>query len=245
MAKSPTKRKIILLEVADAAIDMAIMVIFVLGLQYFVVAPFVVTGASMETNLHDQEIVLVNRIGHSKQIFRNRENLTRGNVIVFRPPINTKEYYIKRIIGIPGDVVRFTDKQVIVNDQISSEEYTNCSRTESNVDLPNANPNACNYSQINGKSFTVPPDSYFVMGDNRERSSDSRSCFVGFGAADCTTGSLSHFVPYDNIVGTASFVLWPFSEPSSRLAKSSFFEKLWPINNVSGVASYDPTNQNE
>lgn len=235
------KRKIFLLEMADMVIEIVVMLIVILIVQYFVVSPFVVSGASMEVNLHDQEIILVNRFGHSKYIFRGQDNLQRGDVVVFRPPIDTDEYYIKRVIGVPGDVVRFDKDHVFVNDKQLAEDYANCGRNESLKDFPNSNPAPCSYIEVDKKSFTVPEGHYFVMGDNRERSSDSRSCFLAYNQTLCPDNSSTHFVPYDNIVGKAWVVLWPLSQQASRTASGNFFSKIWPMDNIHNIVSDAPT----
>lgn len=241
MVDTHLKRKIFLLEIADTIIEIVVMLIVFIGLQYFVVSPFVVSGASMETNLHDQEIILVNRLGHSKYFFRGPADVARGDVVVFRPPINTDEYYIKRVIGMPGDTVRFDNNTIYVNETKLQEPYTNCARNDSMADMPSANPSPCTYEDVNGKSFTVPADHYFVMGDNRQRSSDSRSCFSAPSPVTCPPDATSHFVPYDNIVGKAWMVLWPLSDKAARTHDEGFFSKLWPMDNIHSIAPHDPT----
>ena len=176
--------------------DYILIALLVLGLYQVVVAPFVVKGASMEGTLHNEEIVLVDKMGLSKLI--HNAPLAHGDVIVFHPPTNTDEYYIKRVLGLPGDIVRFTKTDVYVNNIKLDEPYANCSDTR-----------PCSYSNVDGKSFTVPADHYFVMGDNRNNSSDSRSCFGAIGMASCTDEATTHFVPFENIAGKSFFVLWP------------------------------------
>lgn len=240
MAENHLKRQIFFLEIADTIIEIAVMLIAFIGLQYFVVSPFVVSGASMETSLHDQEIILVNRLGHSKHILQGSTELERGDVVVFRPPIDTDEYYIKRIIGVPGDTIRFSDNTVFINDLQVTEPYTNCSRNESLTDFPSANTRPCTYTIVEGKTFVVPDGRYFVMGDNRDRSSDSRTCFLPAGDSHCTETTSSHFVPYENVVGKAWVVLWPFSSKASRTHDDAFFDKVWPIDNIKSIEPHDP-----
>lgn len=241
MSEIPLKRKIFLLEIADTIIEIVVMLIVFIAIQYFVVSPFVVSGMSMETNLHDQEIILVNRLGHSKYIFRGQENIKRGDVVVFRPPIDTDEYYIKRVIGLPGDTVRFENNHVFVNDQQLNEPYANCDSNENLATFPQAWASPCTYDDVNTKSFVVPDSHYFVMGDNRQRSSDSRTCFTAMNATTCPQNAASHFVPYDNIVGQASFVLWPFNSQASRTNSGNFFGKIWPLDNIHTIDSHDAT----
>ena len=194
----------------------------------------------MEINLHDQEIVLVNRIGQGKYILRNEHQLVRGDVIVFRPPIETDQYYIKRIIGLPGDQVRFDKNQIYVNNTLLEEPYTNCARNESLAEFPSSNPSPCTYDIVNGKTFQVPDHHYFVMGDNRMRSDDSRTCFMSANTTQCPETETTHFVPFDNIVGKAWFVLWPWNQTAAHTHNTNFFQKLWPLDNIRSIERYDP-----
>jgi len=128
-----------------------------------------VDGTSMVPTLQDGEFVLVNKLAY-------RTGLpTRGDIIVFRS-VDTKDLdLIKRVIGLPGDRVVIQNGQVSVNDQILNEPYINA---------------APNY---NGE-WRVPEGEVFVLGDNRNNSSDSHSW---------------GFLPIKNIIGKAMFIYWP------------------------------------
>jgi len=148
------------------------------GVIAFIIITFigqvtVVQGASMETTLHNKERLIANKIGY------RLESPKRGEIIIFRPPLDTKRNYIKRIIGIPGDKVKIVEGKVYVNDEALEEPYVKYKSYES---MPTA---------------TVPENSYFVLGDNRPNSSDSR--FWGF-------------VPRKNVVGKAWVVFWPLNK---------------------------------
>ena len=148
------------------------------GVIAFIIITFigqvtVVQGASMETTLHNKERLIANKIGY------RLESPKRGEIIIFRPPLDTKRNYIKRIIGIPGDKVEIVEGKVYVNDEALEEPYVKYKSYES---MPIA---------------TVPENSYFVLGDNRPNSSDSR--FWGF-------------VPRKNVVGKAWIVFWPLNK---------------------------------
>jgi signal peptidase I len=131
-----------------------------------------VEGPSMRPTLHDGEQVLVNRLAY-KWV---KPHL--GDVIVFRFPRNPSQEYIKRVIGLPGDKVYITNQQVFVNGQLLDEPYI--------AEAP----------QYYG-TWTVPEDALFVLGDNRNDSSDSHDW---------------EYVPMKNIVGKALVVYWPPSE---------------------------------
>jgi signal peptidase I len=129
-----------------------------------------IESISMQPTLYAGNFVIVNKIAY---LFNSPG---RGDVIVFKfPPDPNREPYIKRIIGLPGDTVRITNGTVYVNEQPTHEPYIS------------APPN-------DDARWTVPPDSLFVMGDNRPNSSDSRRWGM---------------VPLINVIGKAEVVYWP------------------------------------
>jgi len=118
----------------------------------FIAQPFLVQGASMEPNFSNGDYLLVDEITYK---FKSP---ARGEVIVFRNPRNEAEFYIKRVIGLPGEKVDIKSNKVFINDVELKEEY-----------LPEG-------LKFNGdSSFDLNSDEYFVMGDNRPQSYDSRS----------------------------------------------------------------------
>ena len=131
-----------------------------------------VDGASMEPTLQSGEFVIVNKLAYWFG------EPTIGDVIVFHFPRDPDQEYIKRIIGLPGDQVEIKDGEVFVNGQVLSEDYIAASPV---------------YDVVSD----VPEDSLFVLGDNRNNSSDSHNW-----------GS----VPLDYIIGKATFVYWPPTE---------------------------------
>ena len=154
-------------------------ILLILGLLFrsFILQPFLVEGNSMEPNFHNQEFLMVDRISHKLTPPK------RGEVIIFRFPKNTSEDYIKRIIGLPGENIKIENSQVFVNDIPLTENY-----------LPiNTQTNTASDVQ-NTFSLTLNQNEYFVLGDNRNNSSDSR---------DWGT------VPKTNIIGRAWFAVYP------------------------------------
>jgi signal peptidase I len=138
----------------------------------FAAQSFRVDGASMEPGLHTDEYVLVNKVAY---LFHDPQ---RGDVIVFHYPLDTTKDFIKRIIGIPGDTVKTTSDTVSINGQILHEPY---------ISTP------FNYDSSTRK---LGPGEFFVMGDHRDNSLDSR-----------TWGPLNR----SYIVGKAIAVYWPLS----------------------------------
>ncbi len=136
----------------------------------FAIQSYRVEGVSMQPGLHDNEYVLVNKIAY---LFHAPE---RGDVIVFHFPLDTSKDFIKRVIGLPGDTITVDSTSVRVDGVLLNEPYIS----------ERANPQ--------GQRWTVPVNSYFVMGDNRPASDDSRDW---------------GYVPRDDIVGKAVIVYWP------------------------------------
>jgi signal peptidase I len=145
----------------------------------FAVQNFNIEGTSMEPSLHNTELILVDKWTY---LFRAP---ARGDVVVFHAPPNPSQDYIKRVIGIPGDVITIQYTTVIVDGVTLQETYVN----------PNNQGNIYDYKHIT--NLVVPANDYFVLGDNRKGSSDSRDW---------------GFVPQNDIIGRAAFVYWPLQQ---------------------------------
>lgn len=154
-------------------------IVLIVGLLFraFVLQPYIVDGNSMEQNFHNNQYLLVDQITYR---FRAPK---LGEAIVFHPPVNPDTNYIKRIIALPGETVTIANNTVSVNGQILAENYI-YPGSKTTIIQPSL-------------SETLGPDEYFVMGDNREHSSDSRE----WGA-----------VPKKNIVGRAWLIVYPVKD---------------------------------
>lgn len=135
-----------------------IIAIFIL-LGVFVAQPVVVEGTSMLPQLHDGERLLVNKLVYYK--FKNVSwgHIERGDIIVFWYPKDPEKSYVKRVIGLPGETVEVREGKILINNVELNETYLD---TEHNQTLPSFAPRR------------VDEHFYFVMGDNRDNSSDSR-----------------------------------------------------------------------
>ena len=175
-AAAPTRRK-------QSAVDLIGMwlgnlVVSLLTAAFVVIflyQPVKVEGTSMLPGLEDQERIFVNRF-----VYR-LEPISRGDVIVFRYPRDTSKSYIKRVIGVAGDRIHIVDGLVYVNGEPLSEDYV----PQQYADWRSV------------PELTVPQGSYFMMGDHRNMSSDSRD----FGP-----------VEQKFVVGKAVFGYWPFEK---------------------------------
>ncbi len=155
----------------DLVISLAIAAFIVI----FLYQPVKVEGTSMMPSLDDQERIFVNKF-----VYR-LEPIQRGDIIVFRYPRDPSKSFIKRVIGVGGDRIRIKDGQTYVNDHPIREDYVPSSYMDERA-----------YREI-----TVPPNSYFVMGDHRCLSNDSRD----FGP-----------VKSSFIYGKAVFGYWPMEK---------------------------------
>ncbi len=133
--------------------------VIIVPIRYFVAQPFFVRGASMEPNFQDGEYLVIDQLSY------RFSNPKRDDVIVFRYPLDESQFFIKRIIGLPGDEVRIENGQVeIVNSMYPSGVFLNES-----LYLPSG---LTTGGQLDVR---LGSDEYFVLGDNRPASSDSRS----------------------------------------------------------------------
>lgn len=197
----------------------------VLILRSFVAEPFRIPSGSMMPTLLVGDFILVNKFSYGLRLpvlhtrITNSEGPERGDVVVFRFPRNPSVDYIKRVVGVPGDHVAYYNKQLYINGQPANQVLEG---DYGDIDPQRAAPGQLflnedllgvphdilidqNKFSIEGE-YIVPSGSYFVMGDNRDNSNDSR--FWGV-------------VPEENLVGKAFMIWmnWDFSENSLDLAR--------------------------
>jgi signal peptidase I len=192
----------------EYAESIIIAIILALIIRAFLVQAFKIPSGSMEDTLLIGDHLLVNKFIYGTRIpFTDKWVLPlrqpeRGDIIVFEYPEDTRnpdlhfwqrKDYIKRVIGLPGDRVKMVNQVVYVNDR----PYTIPQEVHKGLSFDSAPPELFNFKEI-----TVPGDSYFVLGDNRDRSQDSR--FWGF-------------VPKDNIKGLAFILYWSWDGDGSRV----------------------------
>ena len=157
--------------------DLLVSVVIAILVILFVYQPVKVEGTSMMPSLEDQERIFINKF-----IYRFKMGeIQRGDMVVFWYPNDPSKSYIKRVIGLPGDIVEIDHGEVRVNRQPLQEDY-----------VPQAYRDSQSYEQK-----TVPPDEYFVLGDHRNSSNDSRN----WGP-----------VHRRHIYGKAVFIYWPLAK---------------------------------
>ena len=198
--------------------DIVVIFLIAFAIRSFLVTPFQIQGVSMDDSFSDHEYILVNTFGylnfdthfneflHSnpdpvsgtiaqllKKIPIHVGDPKRGDVIVLKPHIDkTREYYIKRVIGLPGETVRIFDGKVFIK-KVGAEDFMEIN--EPYLSLVNSGQTLVN-DQRTEKIFEIPENSYWVMGDNRLNSSDSRNCFK-----NCNLPNSTHFLAREDILG--------------------------------------------
>jgi signal peptidase I len=202
--------------------EWTVTVILLLFATTSLIQAFVIPSASMERTLLIGDHVLVDKLTYApsgslaKKLFPYRD-VRRGDIIVFRYPINIKDDYVKRAIGVPGDRIRLVNKQLWLNGHPVDEPYA--VHSQINIDsyrdnFPVGPPNAhleapavdmLENHVVNGE-LVVPRGFIFAMGDNRDDSSDSR--YWGF-------------VPRENIVGTPVVIYWSYDASTADLTNGN------------------------
>jgi signal peptidase I len=193
----PVKAKGIVREYAESII---IAILLALVIRTFIVQAFKIPSGSMEDTLAIGDHILVNKFIYGSKIPFTSDRILKirdprqGDVIVFEYPEDPSKDFIKRVIGVPGDTVEVKDKRVYVNGKLYANPHEVHKEAE---EIPKEmNP------RDNKDPVKVPANSYFVMGDNRDRSYDSR--FWGF-------------VTMDRIKGLAFIKYWSWDKDNFRV----------------------------
>lgn len=158
-----------------------ISLVIIIPVRYFLIQPFYVKGASMEPNFHDHEYLIIDEISYR---FGEKE---RGDIIVFRYPRNPQEYFIKRLIGLPGEEVQIKDGEVYIYNNENPDGFL--------LSEPYLAEGTNTYA-MNSDKIKISDNEIFVLGDNRGSSKDSRV----FGPVNKSF-----------IVGKVMFRGWPFN----------------------------------
>jgi len=198
--------------------EIALFIVLLLFATAVLIQSFVIPTVSMEDTLLRGDHLLVDKLAYapggvlSKYLLPYRQ-VRRGDIVVFRWPGDIRQNYVKRVIGIPGDRLRIVQKQLILNGKTMQEPYAQHKSAmfdwyrdyfpgEPNVQLGEAALEMLEHSVAKG-DLVVPAGEYFVMGDNRDNSQDSR--YWGL-------------VPRANIVGKPLLVFWSYDAPTEQLA---------------------------
>jgi signal peptidase I len=181
------------------------------------VQAFVIPTGSMENSLLIGDHLLVDKLAYSpadslSNLLLPYQEVQRGDIIVFRYPIDLSQTFVKRVVGVPGDRIRVVSKVLFINGIAVEEPYVE--HKTSYIDAYRDNfpspPNTQIFdpaldmleNHVADGEVVVPPGNYFAMGDNRDHSLDSR--YWGF-------------VPRENIIGKPLIVYWSYDAPTERL----------------------------
>jgi signal peptidase I len=201
--------------------EWTITILLLLFLTTTLVQAYVIPTGSMEDTLLIGDHLLVDKLafapaGPVSKYVLPYTDVKRGDIIVFRYPVDISQTFVKRCIGVPGDRIRVINKQVYLNGVRLDEPYTYHKSDyidsyrdnfpgEPNVSVDRRASDMLLNHVTNGE-VVVPPGSYFAMGDNRDSSLDSR--YWGF-------------VPRDNIIGKPLVIYWSYDAPTDQLNTSS------------------------
>lgn len=151
-----------------------VVIIIVILIKTFIVTPVRVNGASMDDTLHNKDIMLLSKISYKLH------DIKRFDIVVIR---EGEEFIIKRVIGLPGEQVEYIDDKLYVNGKVIEENFKH-KQTDDYI-----------------PDHKIPADMYFVLGDNRGNSTDSR---------------VLGYIPRQDILGKATFTIYPFNRIGTK-----------------------------
>jgi signal peptidase I len=171
--------------------------VIIVPVRMFLFQPFIVRGASMEPNFSEKQYLIVNEFGYKNTpvdvlgknlvTIKPRKDLERYEIVVFRAPVDQKQYYIKRVIGLPGETVEIDNGVVMIYNDENPEGRV----LDESAYLPEGR-------KTNGTiKVEIGEDEYYVLGDNRPASSDSRT----FGP-----------ITKDDVIGKVLIRAWPVGD---------------------------------
>ncbi|MGL4523310.1 MAG: signal peptidase I [Bacilli bacterium] len=169
-------------EIKEWLLSIFVAVAIVFFIRTFLFTPTMVDGISMMPTLHHEDRMIINKMSEPK----------RFDIIVFHAP--QQKNYIKRVIGLPGDHIEYRDDKLYINGTYYEEPYLEQYKEELNEGVLTFNFTLDTLNALQGESI-VPEGHYFVLGDNRQISKDSRH--IGF-------------VDKTDVVGTSNFIFYPF-----------------------------------
>lgn len=230
-------------EVLQALMGTVVIAVFVVT---FIVQAFQIPSESMENTLLIGDYLLVDKLHFGNDGFWGHSlpyrKVKRGDIVVFHYPVHPSEHFVKRVIGVPGDRVRLVNRRVLVNGVALSEPYVRFSRPHDGGadavfrdDFPQDNLYAGGITgpwrremgkMVDNGQLIVPEGNYFVMGDNRDDSLDSR--YWGF-------------VPQENIVGRPLVIYWSMrSQDDANLTGSNTLARfIYAISHLFQITRWD------
>jgi signal peptidase I len=213
----------------------------------FIVQAFQIPSESMENTLLIGDYLLVDKFCYGGSSFSDHflpyKNIQRGDIIVFKYPVNPTQHFVKRVIGVPGDRIRLVNREVFVNGNPLQEQYVRYSSRVHDAfrdDFPRLNISVPGlegdwwqemHRLVEDGQLIVPEGHYFVMGDNRDESLDSR--YWGF-------------VPRENIVGRPLIIYWSVRDidddmPGVPNSGDKLFHFAYAVTHLFQITRWDRT----
>lgn len=158
--------------------------LFIFIIRQFIFVPSIVTGVSMVPNLQEHDYVVANKVA----------SINHFDKIIFEAPDTDNQNYIKRVIGLPGDTIEVKNDKLYINGVLEKEPYLK--EAKDSLKKNQKLTKSFNLEQLTGKK-KVPQDKFFVLGDNRPYSNDSR--YYGF-------------VSKESVIGKVQFRIWPLKQ---------------------------------
>ncbi|MEO6119943.1 MAG: signal peptidase I [Terriglobales bacterium] len=228
----------------DSIQFLATTVVIAIFVIVFLAQAFQIPSESMEKTLLVGDYLLVDKVHYGEGGMWNQllpyHRVTRGDVIVFKWPVRPSQHFVKRVIGVPGDRVRLARGRVLINNQPLGEEYAVFSAHRYDFyrdDFPNVRFRGQQVTDawwhefpgfIRNGELLVPEGHYFVLGDNRDQSLDSR--YWGF-------------VPRENIVGKPFLIYLSLQSPSAEMMAAAPDDKIgrfgYVLWNLPALARWD------
>jgi signal peptidase I len=229
LVKDPPARRLAAQPVRRFIAEVAVVMIVLLYGSTWMMQTYVIPTLSMETTLLAGDHILVDKLAFSPRGAISRlllpyREIDRGDIAVFRWPVDPNQVFIKRIIGIPGDRVKLVNKQVFVNGRKLTEPYVTYKQGADSYrdSFPAIDPypglpeqvSEMFEKSIKDGELRVPDDYFFLMGDNRDVSLDSR--FWGL-------------VPRGHMIGKPMLVYWSYQSTTERLSGGISLAHWWDI----------------
>lgn len=220
---SETQSKSFFSETIDFLKDLVIIVLIVFVIRTFLIMPFQINGQSMYDSYYNGEFIIVDRFSYRDMPFLGSiREPQRGDVIVFKPGVSEeKEYFIKRIIWLPWETLKIENGKVYIEE----------SREWGFIELEEGYLNDANQGRTYVKQqksehvYEIPEGKYFVIGDNRQASTDSRTCFS-------TCSIRTNYIDMSMVTGKVFVDLWYFSFKNFGFIHPDITEEWLPISTL-------------